>query len=105
MRADEMAGISEAIGILTDDDALDVFKKSVPAASLVQSDVPVGFGHHRNMFTGEMSFLQARKAPAQRLRKAQAIISQAATSNKNAGMGLILFTLRSKMKMAEGSKG
>merc|ERR1719324_2029480 len=28
MRADEMAAIGEAIGILTDDDALDVFKKS-----------------------------------------------------------------------------
>merc|ERR1719191_2342551 len=33
--ADEMAGISEAIGILTDDDALDTFKKSLPAAALV----------------------------------------------------------------------
>eukprot|EP00746_Dinoflagellata_sp_MGD_P145360 gnl/MRDRNA2_/MRDRNA2_77995_c0_seq1.p1 gnl/MRDRNA2_/MRDRNA2_77995_c0~~gnl/MRDRNA2_/MRDRNA2_77995_c0_seq1.p1 ORF type:complete len:726 (+),score=262.69 gnl/MRDRNA2_/MRDRNA2_77995_c0_seq1:87-2264(+) len=104
-RADELAGISEAIGILTDDDALDVFKKSLPAASLVQSDAPLGFGHHRNMFTGEMSFLQARKAPAQRLRKAQAIISQAANSNKAAGMGLMFFTLRSKMRLAEGSQG
>merc|ERR1719217_1908448 len=77
MRSDELAGISEAIGILTDDDALDTFKKSLPAAALVQSaDAPIGFRHHKNMFTGEMSFLQARKAPAARIHKAQAIISQ-----------------------------
>merc|ERR1719261_944414 len=33
MRADEIAAIGEAIGILTDDDALDVFKKAVPASA------------------------------------------------------------------------
>merc|ERR1719456_2079655 len=32
MRAEEIAAISEAIGILNDDDALDVFKKAVPSA-------------------------------------------------------------------------
>merc|ERR1719310_2372930 len=57
------------------------------------------------MFTGEMSFLQARKAPAQRLRKAQAIVSQAASSNKTPGMGLMFFTLRSKMRLAQGTEG
>merc|ERR1719214_33498 len=53
MRAEELAGISEAIGILTDDDALDVFKKSLPAAALVQApaDLPSGYRGHRNMFT------------------------------------------------------
>merc|ERR1719379_751276 len=79
MRADEMAAIGEAIGILTDDDALDVFKKSLPASAFMQAQpeaVPTGYRGHRNMFTGEMSFLQARKAPAQRLQKAQAIIAQ-----------------------------
>jgi len=106
MRSDELAGISEAIGILTDDDALDVFKKSLPAAALVQSsDAPVGFRRHKNMFTGEMSFLQARKAPAARIHKAKAIISQAFNSNKDAGMGLMFFTLRSKMKLAQSSQG
>merc|ERR1719421_2232406 len=35
MRAEEVSAISEAIGILNDDDALDVFKKAVPSA-LVQ---------------------------------------------------------------------
>merc|ERR1719393_137581 len=37
MRADEIAAISEAIKILTDDDALEVFKKAVPSASLITS--------------------------------------------------------------------
>merc|ERR1719158_1784750 len=32
MRAEEVSAISEAIGILNDDDALDVFKKAVPSA-------------------------------------------------------------------------
>merc|ERR1719359_947701 len=59
MRADEIAAIGEAIGILTDDDALDVFKKAVPAASAAFVQEP---RHHKNRFTGEMSFLQARLA-------------------------------------------
>merc|ERR1719261_2344117 len=36
MRSDEIAAISEAIKILTDDDALETFKKAVPSASFVQ---------------------------------------------------------------------
>merc|ERR1719506_3555150 len=45
LRAEEVQAISEAVGILNDDDALDVFKKAVPA-SLTQ--------------TNEFGFLQAR---------------------------------------------
>merc|ERR1719214_565267 len=104
MRADEMAAIGEAIGILTDDDALDVFKKSLPAAALVQAEPevrPSGYRGHRNMFTGEMSFLQAKKAPAQRLQKAQAILATTSSSNKSPGLGLMFFTLKSKMRLAE----
>merc|ERR550537_1045911 len=37
MRSEEIAAVGEAIAILTDDDALDVFKKSVPSASFVQN--------------------------------------------------------------------
>jgi hypothetical protein len=36
MRSEEIAAVSEAIKILNDDDALDVFKKSLPSAALVQ---------------------------------------------------------------------
>merc|ERR1719159_2011463 len=107
LRAEELAGIGEAISILTDDDALDVFKKSLPAASLVQAPagLPSGYRGHRNMFTGEMTFLQARQGPAQRLQKAQALISRASASNNVKGLGLMFFTLRSKMRLAEGSQG
>jgi len=107
MRAEELAGIGEAISILTDDDALDVFKKSLPAAALVQAtgDLPREYRGHRNMFTGEMTFLQARQRPAQRLQKAQTLISRAAAANTASGMGLMFFTLRSKMRLAEVSQG
>merc|ERR1719428_349112 len=107
MRAEELAGIGEAISILTDDDALDVFKKTLPAAALVQAPagVPSGYRGHKNMFTGEMTFLQARTKPAQRLQKAQALISQASASNTVSGLGLMFFTLRSKMRLVEGSQG
>jgi hypothetical protein len=40
MRLDEIAAISEAIKILTDDDALETFKKAVPSAALVQQKRP-----------------------------------------------------------------
>merc|ERR1719313_2256645 len=36
MRTDEIAAISEAIKILSDDDALEVFKKAVPSSLLAQ---------------------------------------------------------------------
>merc|ERR1719160_2320644 len=62
MMADELAAIGEAIGILTDDDALDVFKKSLPAASFAQQTPGLYPGQgHVNRFTGEVSFLQARR--------------------------------------------
>merc|ERR1719191_2543209 len=107
LRAEELAGIGEAIGILTDDDALDVFKKSLPAAALVQapSDMSSGYRGHRNMFTGEMTLLQRGQKPAQRLQKAQALIAKVSSSNKGAGMAMMLFTLRSKLRSAEGAQG
>merc|ERR1719473_13208 len=37
MRTDELSAISEAINILNEDDALDVFKKAVPSASLLKA--------------------------------------------------------------------
>merc|ERR1719310_44484 len=103
-RADELAAIGEAIGILTDDDALDVFKKSLPAAALNQLpsvDLHSGFTGHRNMFTGELTLLQSKKAAAGRLQKAFSVISQTASSNRSKGMGLLFFSLRSKLRMAQ----
>jgi len=103
-RADEMAAIGEAISILSDDDALDVFKKTLPAASasFVQDsdDRPVGFRRHRNMFTGEMSFLQKTVKPATGLSKALAVLSSPALNNKARPLGLMLFSLKSKLRAA-----
>merc|ERR1719161_1039489 len=58
MRAMEVTAISEAIGILNDDDALDVFKKSLPSS-----------------FVQTVGFLQQADAKATRTRKAQAILA------------------------------
>merc|ERR1719316_1466315 len=61
-RSEEVSAISEAIAILNDDDALDVFKKA-GASSLMQ----VTKGH-------QTGFLQTAKGP-QKLSKAQAIVA------------------------------
>jgi len=47
LRNDEIAAISEAVGILNDDDALDVFKKAVPAA-MVETEAQSGFLQTKN---------------------------------------------------------
>merc|ERR1719230_1073774 len=87
MRAEEISAISEAIGILNDDDALDVFKKAVPSA-LVQDQV---------------GFLQRSNAVASRAQKAQTMLATAASKFNDQHLKLILFTLNSKLKL--GAKG
>merc|ERR1719420_2748668 len=103
MRSEEIAAVGEAIAILTDDDALDVFKKSVPSASFVQDgETPTvrGLARHKNMFTGELTLLQSRKRPAAALQKAQALITSSMKSSKGS-LGLMLFSLKSRMRLAE----
>jgi septal ring factor EnvC (AmiA/AmiB activator) len=104
MRSDEIAAIGEAIGILTDDDALDVFKKAVPSA-LVQEDTRsaggYGYHHHRNMFTGEMVLLQTAVKPADAVTKVQAILA----NSKSNRVGLLLFTLKTKVRLAQRTGG
>merc|ERR1719428_1787708 len=94
MRSEEISAISEAIGILNDDDALDVFKKAVPSA-LVQDQV---------------GFLQRSNNLASKVHKAQAIIATAAGKLDDRHMDLLLFTLNSKLKLqakgrAQGMEG
>merc|ERR1719498_424893 len=60
LRAEEIAAISDAIGILNDDDALEVFKKAMPSALL---EVKTGF-------------LQRSGTEASRAERAKAILSQ-----------------------------
>merc|ERR1719450_1707682 len=56
MRAEEMSAISEAIGILNDDDALDLFKKAVPSALAQES---VGFLQHSDVVASKALKAQA----------------------------------------------
>jgi len=81
LRAQEISAISEAISILNDDDALDVFKKTMPSSFAQQ---PAGF-------------LQLKDAKASKVLKAQAIL--AGLKSKDVNMKLLLFTLGSKLKV------
>jgi len=87
LRAEEVAAISQAIGILNDDDALDVFKKAA-ASALVQDGV---------------AFLQRSDSLASRVHKAQSVLATAATKAHSQQLNLLLFTLNSKLKL--GAKG
>merc|ERR1719201_2106 len=84
LRNEEITAISEAIGILNDDDALDVFKKAVPAALVQQA---------------QLGFLQRSGTQASTMRKAQAILEHVAgRSSHKSIMKLMLFSLSSKLK-------
>merc|ERR1719386_430719 len=82
MRNMEVTAISEAIGILNDDDALDVFKKALPSS-----------------FVQTVGFLQKGDAKASSARKAQAILAGVAAKAKDTHLNLVLYTLGSKLKM------
>jgi len=80
MRAMEISAISDAIGIMNDDDALDVFKKTMPSS-----------------FVQQVGLLQRGANKASRATKALAIL--ASTKSKSVNMKLLLFTLDGKLKM------
>merc|ERR1719271_1002993 len=86
MRNMEITAISEAIGILNDDDALDVFKKSVPSS-----------------FVQTVGFLQKGDSKASRARKAQALLAGIAGKAKDVHLNLMLYTMNSKLKMKSGA--
>jgi len=88
IRAEEVKAISEAISILNDDDALDVFKKARPSA-LVQED---------------LGFLQKSNNFASKAKKAQAILAIAASKANSAQLNALLFTLNSKLRMSAKGK-
>merc|ERR1719160_510695 len=83
MRAMEVEAISEAINILNDDDALDVFKKALPS-SLVQAQV---------------GFLQRANGKADKVHKAQAILAGVAKKYGSTSLKLVLYTMNSKLKL------
>jgi len=80
MRATEISAISDAISIMNDDDALDVFKKALPSS-----------------FVQQMGFLQRGDDKASRVHKARAILAN--LKSKSTNMKLLLFTLNAKLKM------
>merc|ERR1719335_62674 len=79
----EVEAISEAINILNDDDALDVFKKALPSSFM----------------QGQVGFLQRADGKASRVRKAQAILAGAARKYDSASLKLMLYTMNSKLKL------
>merc|ERR1719160_2244027 len=88
IRAEEVKAISEAISILNDDDALDVFKKARPSA-LIQD---------------QLGFLQKSNSPASKAKKAQALIAAVAKKSPSTQLSLLMFTLNSKLKMSSKGK-
>merc|ERR1719217_811573 len=85
LRAEEVAAISEAIAILNDDDALDVFKKAVPAAALAQT----------------VGFLQAKHTKASKFQKAHAMIAGAAQMYNSKPLSLLAYSMRVQIKLGE----
>merc|ERR1719160_1159582 len=82
MRTMEITAVSEAIGILNDDDALDVFKKALPSS-----------------FVQTVGFLQRGDAKVSGLRKAQALLAGVASKAKDTRLNLLLYTVGSKLKL------
>jgi len=88
LRNDEITAIGEAMKILSDDAALDVFKKALPSPSALQT----GLG-----------FLQRRGTGASTLEKARVLLSGAIGRDKNPLLHLMLFTLNSRLKLLQGN--
>jgi len=88
VRAEEVSAISEAISILNDDDALDVFKKARPSAFVQEGG----------------SFLQKSNGVASKANKAVALLSAAAKKDHSPQLNLLLYTLNSKLKMSLKAK-
>jgi len=85
LRAEEVAAISEAIAILNDDDALDIFKKAVPQAAPV----------------GAVGFLQAKHTKASKLQKAHAMIAGAAQVYNSQPLALLSYSMRVQLKLGQ----
>jgi hypothetical protein len=95
MRNDEVAAISQAVGILNDDDALDVFKKAVPAALMQRSST-----HAARKF----GFLQAAKAAASPLSRALSFISASVQLHRNLQLEVLANTMKTKLRYQEKAR-
>jgi len=96
-RADEVSAISQAIEVLNDDDALDVFKKAVPASFLQEAEQ----GVRRYGFLQQMR----QDSRASRVAKVQALLAGVAQSRVHSKrMALMLYMTKSKLRM-QGRNG
>merc|ERR550514_2632869 len=97
-RAEEVSAIGQAIDVLNDDDALDVFKKAVPAAFLQEAEQGVR----------RYGFLQQRDSENSRARsmaKVQALLAGVEQSRVHSKrMDIMLYMIRSKLKLLARSK-
>jgi len=94
LRDDEIAAISQAISILNDDDALDVFKKAVPSA-LVDAD---------DEDSQSAGFLQTRhNSAATRLQKAIVIVTKA--KHHDTKMDVLLQTIKAQLRATKKATG
>merc|ERR1719453_140547 len=89
-RAEEVSAISEAISILNDDDALDVFKKAVPSALIQSASSTRG--------ARSFGFLQANAATPDRLRRAAGIIDSAKQFHRSQKLSLLAFTMHKDLR-------
>lgn len=89
MRADEISAISQAISILTSDDALDTFKKAVPSAALLA----------KKRKTYEAALVQAG-AGHPGLLKAQGMVMRLAKKHASANYDMLLMALNNEIHSA-----
>jgi hypothetical protein len=92
--AEEVAAISQAIGILNDDDALDVFKKAVPSAALTQVSQFGFLQSNTNSRTGAMASAH----------KAQQLLSSAAQIYRSVNLQLLAFSSKTRVRMVQKHK-
>jgi len=101
MRTDEVAAISEAIKILNDDDALEVFKKSVPSAAMMQTQQPTPSPRVAAMIR-KFGFLQGRhQSYLPTLQRAQGVIATASSFLKSNHLNVLLYTLNTSIRQAQ----
>jgi hypothetical protein len=86
-RSEEVSAISEAISILNDDDALDVFKKAGASSLMQVTSKGRKFG-----------FLQGNAATPRRLRKAQGIIASAAQFHRSHKLSFLSYTMQKQLR-------
>jgi len=93
-RHQEITAIGEAISVLNDDDALDVFKSTIPSPSLAS----VSERRYR--------FLQAKQESASPLAKARTLVNSASEMYRSSkALNLLSFSLSSKLKSLEKQGG